>query len=204
MVSLVVRGDLKRGEDALSRKVVVRPLMYAHRRDLTDEIFAPEQLLVDAFVRAVQNLREGAAAAAPGVFIINLSLGDSNRPFFGRTSAWARAVDWLSQHYGLLFIVSAGNATGRQHDLILDGVVDETAFKALSDADRTRAVLAGLKAGLRFRRILSPAEMLATDVTLMLVSPGWASAPRKACVPGLPTVVTVATSYFSRVFATVG
>ncbi len=158
MVSLVVRGDLKRGEDPLSRKVVVRPLMYAHLKDLTDEIFAPEQLLVDAFVRAVQNLREGAAAAAPGVFIINVSLGDSNRPFFGRTSAWARAVDWLSQHYGVLFIVSAGNATGRQHDLILDGIDDDAAFKALSDADRTRAVLAGLNAGLRFRRILSPAE----------------------------------------------
>lgn len=81
MVSLVVRGDLKRGESALSRKVVVRPLMYAPFKDQTDEIFAPEQLLVDGFVRAVQNLREGAAAAAPGVFIINLSLGDSNRPF---------------------------------------------------------------------------------------------------------------------------
>ena len=46
-------------------------------------------------------------------------------------------------------------------------------------------------------RILSPAEMLATDVTLMLVAPAGASAPRKACVPGLPTAVTVATSYFS-------
>lgn len=158
MVSLVVRGDLKRGENALSRKVVVRPLMYAPFKDQTDEIFAPEQLLVDGFVRAVQNLREGAAAAAPGVFIINLSLGDSNRPFFGRTSAWARAVDWLSQHYGVLFIVSAGNATGRQHDLFLGDGVDDAAFKALSNEDRTRVVLTGLNASLRFRRILSPAE----------------------------------------------
>lgn len=158
MVSLVVRGDLKRGEAALTRKVVVRPLMYAHLKDSTDEIFAPEQLLVDGFVRAVQDLREGAAAAAPGVFIINLSLGDRNRPFFGRTSAWARAVDWLSEHYGVLFIVSAGNADGLQHDLPLNGVADEAAFKALSNEARTRAVLAGVNAGLRFRRILSPAE----------------------------------------------
>ncbi len=52
--------------------------------------------------------------------------------------------------------------------------------------------------------ILSPAEMLAVDVTLMLVAPAGASAPRKACVPGLPTAVTVATSYFSRDLATAG
>ena len=52
--------------------------------------------------------------------------------------------------------------------------------------------------------ILSPAEMLATDVTLMLVAPAGASAPRKACVPGLPTAVTVATSYFSMALATAG
>ena len=158
ITSLVVRGDLKRGEEPITRKVVVRPLMYAHIKDQTDEIFTPERLLVDNFVRAVQDLREGANAAAPGVFIINLSLGDSNRPFFGRTSAWARAVDWLAQHYGILFIVSAGNATGRQHDIVLNEIADDTAFKALPDADRTRAVLAGLNAGLRFRRILSPAE----------------------------------------------
>ena len=158
ITSLVVRGDLKRDEEPITRKVVVRPLMYAHIKDQTDEIFTPERLLVDNFVRAVQDLREGANAAAPGVFIINLSLGDSNRPFFGRTSAWARAVDWLAQHYGILFIVSAGNATGRQHDIVLNEIADDTAFKALPDADRTRAVLAGLNAGLRFRRILSPAE----------------------------------------------
>ena len=46
-------------------------------------------------------------------------------------------------------------------------------------------------------RILSPTEMLATDDTLMLVSPAFASAASQACVPGLPTAVTVTTSYFS-------
>ncbi len=52
--------------------------------------------------------------------------------------------------------------------------------------------------------ILSPTEMLATDDTLMLVSPAFASADSQACVPGLPTAVTVTTSYFSTAFATVG
>ena len=53
-------------------------------------------------------------------------------------------------------------------------------------------------------RILSPTEMLATDDTLMLVSPAFASAARQACVPGLPTAVTVTTSYCSTAFATAG
>jgi hypothetical protein len=52
--------------------------------------------------------------------------------------------------------------------------------------------------------ILSPGEMFVTDVTLMLVAPGTASAPRNACVPALPTSVTVATSYRSIAFATAG
>ena len=53
-------------------------------------------------------------------------------------------------------------------------------------------------------RILSPTEMLATEETLMLVSPAFASADSQACVPGLPTAVTVTTSYFSTVLATAG
>src|SRR5262249_49381075 len=91
MMSLVVRGDLKLEEAPLDRSVLVRPLMYAHQQGLTDEIFEPEALLVARFVRAVQDLRDGADPLGPNVFIINLSLGDRNRPFFGRASAWARA-----------------------------------------------------------------------------------------------------------------
>jgi hypothetical protein len=48
--------------------------------------------------------------------------------------------------------------------------------------------------------ILSPTEMLATDDTLMLVPPAFASADSQACVPCLPTAVIVTTSYFSMAF----
>ena len=57
MVSLVVRGDLKRNEAPLNYKVVVRPLMFAERRDETNEVFEPEHLLVDDFVRAILDLK---------------------------------------------------------------------------------------------------------------------------------------------------
>src|SRR4051794_10560834 len=46
-------------------------------------------------------------------------------------------------------------------------------------------------------RIVSPAVMLVVDVTLMLVAPAGAAAASRACVPGLPTAVTVAVSNVS-------
>ena len=42
--------------------------------------------------------------------------------------------------------------------LLHKSVVNDAAFNALSYEDRTKAVLAGIHAGVRFRRILSPAE----------------------------------------------
>src|SRR3954447_12982070 len=46
-------------------------------------------------------------------------------------------------------------------------------------------------------RIVSPAVRLVVDVTLMLVAPAGAAAASRACVPGLPTAVTVAVSNVS-------
>ena len=45
-------------------------------------------------------------------------------------------------------------------------------------------------------RIESLAVMLARDDTLIWVSPAFTGAVSHACVPGLPTAVTVTTSYF--------
>ena len=97
-----------------------------------------------------------------GVFVINVSLGDGNRPFFGRTSAWARALDWLAHEHGILFIVSAGNASDRQHDIQMNGVASTDAFGALEGVERSKAILSGLHASVGRRRILSPAEAEST------------------------------------------
>ncbi len=158
MASLVVRGDLMLNASPIKQSIVLRPLLYAHVQDQTDEVFPPAELLVDSFVRAVRELKEGAEPAAPGVFVINVSLGDGNRPFFGRTSAWARALDWLAHEHGILFIVSAGNASDRQHDIQMNGVASTDAFGALEGVERSKAILSGLHASVGRRRILSPAE----------------------------------------------
>jgi Subtilase family len=154
MASLVVRGDLKAGEPPLSRRIAFRPLMSADQVGEARESFDPERLLVDEFVRAVLDLKKPGSPTA-GVFIVNLSLGDRNRPFSGRASAWARAIDWLAHEHGVLFIVSAGNATA---DIEIDAIATDSDYIALQGADRAKATLAGVSKGLPHRRLLSPAE----------------------------------------------
>ena len=97
-------------------------------------------------------------AEGSGIFVVNISLGDRNRPFFGRASAWARALDWLAHEHGILFLVSAGNATGGQHDIELSDLTDDRAFGVLQGKDRAKATLAGIHKNIPLRRLLSPAE----------------------------------------------
>jgi hypothetical protein len=112
-------------------------------------------LIVDIIYTAVLAMREGREATAPGVLIINLSLGNARRPFHGQLSAWARLLDRLAYRFGLLFIVSAGNYTEpfpipafATHHLYED-----------ADADRRAAeTLRALGAFVGERRLFSPAE----------------------------------------------
>ena len=158
ITSLIVRGDLEANEAPIRRKVHVRPLLFARAGALNeDEIFHPDRLIVDDFVRAVRRMKEGEEAeapTAPEVIFINVSLGDLKRPFSGRLSPWARALDWLAQKYGVLFFVSAGNA----ERICISGFRDERDFKALLGEARASATLAGIRDSMRDRRILSPAE----------------------------------------------
>lgn len=155
IASLVVHGDLSTKQTALTRKIGFRPVMYAERSARPgepNEVFDHDRLLVDEFVRAVLELKAHAATA--GVLIINVSLGDRTRPFMGRASAWARALDWLAHTYGILFIVSAGNALD---DIVVPDCSDK-AYAALQGPDRARATLRGIHAAMPHRRLLAPAE----------------------------------------------
>lgn len=158
MVSLIVRGDLRAELAPLDRKIHVRPLLYARAGGISDdEIFHPDRLIVDDFVRAVRRMKVGTdddPPTAPDVVFINVSLGDLKRPFTGRLSPWARALDWLAYEHGVLFIVSAGNAGS----LTLNDVADDAAYRALTGDQRARVTLAGVRDAMRDRRILSPAE----------------------------------------------
>ena len=119
----------------------------------------PEDVLpVDLIHRSVRRLFEPEGdqpPAAPTIRIINLSVGDPDRPFALEMSALARLLDWLAWKYQVLFVVSAGNHT---HDIELQ--VPDGTLPHLPPDQLEREVLRSVAEDTRNRRLLSPAETL--------------------------------------------
>jgi hypothetical protein len=109
MASLIVHGDRNEGGPALPRPLYVRPLLIAdgNGQESTDS----DRLVIDTVYRSVLRMKgsEGEEAAAPRVFLVNISVGDRRRPFAQRMSPLARLLDFLSNRYNILFLVSGGN-----------------------------------------------------------------------------------------------
>ncbi len=85
MASLILHGDRNLIEPSLQRPLYVRPVLYAPGQG-RDECPKKDKLLIDTIYRAVRRMKEGddeGQATASSVFLINLSLGDKNRPFSG-------------------------------------------------------------------------------------------------------------------------
>lgn len=157
MASLILHGDLNADESPLDRPLYVRPIMFApaNGRERTHS----DWLLIDTIYRAVLRMKgsEGEEAAAPTIFLVNLSIGDSRRPFTRLVSPLARLLDFLSERYGVLFMVSGGNVP---EPLQLDQFDNWNDFENAAPADRERAMLEALNAAKHDRTILSPAEAL--------------------------------------------
>lgn len=152
MASLAVHGDLNDPPSPISRRIYFRPIMYAPA--FGNEIFADDRLVIDTVVEAIMRMR---AAGGSEVFIVNLSLGDTTRPFAGKISTWGKALDYLSYRYGILFLVSAGNVGGT---LALKGFADRDAFHAAERDARNAAMLRALDELKSDRRLLAPADSL--------------------------------------------
>ncbi len=160
MASLICHGELDENAAPLSRKLYVRPILQPRRGfDGQFEEYIPADVLpVDLIHRAVRRLYEAEGdqpPAAPGVRVINLSVCDPARPLENGMSSLARLLDWLSNKYNVLFIVSAGN---RLQDAELD--VPRNDLQGLSAEDRLKAVVKAIAADTRHRRLLSPAETI--------------------------------------------
>lgn len=159
VTSAIVWGDLSSSEEPLRRPVLVRPIMvpFATQDDSREEV--PQgHLTPDLMWRAFRDLFESTGnntAAAPEVVIVNLSLGDPSTPFDTLLSSWARMLDWLSYHYGVLIIVSAGN-----HRNLPLPTGDSELIKALNGNERRQATLHAQECDLLGRRLLSPAEAI--------------------------------------------
>jgi hypothetical protein len=142
MASLVLHGDLNE----------LPSVMYAP--PIGDEIFDADKLVVDVIVEAVMRVRANGGGQ---VIVVNLSLGDRTKPFSGKISTWARALDFLAFSYGILFLVSAGNISD---GIEVNDFQDGAAFLRASPIERANAVFRGLDALKADRRILAPGDSM--------------------------------------------
>jgi hypothetical protein len=158
MASLIVHGDLNRGEPPLPRPLFVLPVM---RPNASGEERTPaDRLLVDVIYRAVRRIKEADGEqppSAPDVFFINFSLGDSTRPFARAMSPLGRLLDYLAHRYRVLFLISAGNILDRLPVLPFR---TSTEFEAATPEERELAMLNALNASKSQRTLYSPAEAL--------------------------------------------
>ena len=130
--------------------------MFAPLRHLGQDERFPNRLPADLFQEAVLRLKAGQNAVAPGVIVINASLGDRNKPFTGRMSGRARVIDYLSYTYGLLFVISAGNHL----DDLITADMNTVSFEALDSAQKAKVALRASAAVVaQLGGILAPAEI---------------------------------------------
>lgn len=155
MASLIVHGDLGEDGDAIPTPLYVRPVTKPVGFDGSRlELIPDDQLAVDVIHQAVRRICDpDAGGAALTVRVINLSLGDSDYPFHGFLSPWARLLDWLAWKYGVLFVVSSGNY--RDH---VELAVSRDEARALSAPELEKATLSAIVSGSRHRALLAPSE----------------------------------------------
>jgi hypothetical protein len=149
MASLIIHGDRNSPAPPLPRKIHHVPVLGPQ------DAFPSRRLIIDVIYVAVAGMREGREATAPNVLIVNVSLGNSRRPFQGTLSPWARLLDRLAYQYGILFLVSAGNVT---EPFGLPSFATRVAYEDAADADRISGTLAGISSVLADRRLFSPSE----------------------------------------------
>lgn len=162
MASAAIWGDRNNDEPPTPRQILVRPIL----RPCDETMERVEELPVDALApdlmrRAFRDLFEsgpdGTPASAPDIAIINLSVGDPAAPFDTMLSAWARTIDWLSYHYGVLVIVSAGNYT-----TLNLSPSNSTELAGLGGEERRQSMLEAINRQQNQRRLISPAESINT------------------------------------------
>lgn len=151
MASLLVHGDRNKPEPPLPRQVHCIPVLGDNDR------FPSDRLIIDLIYQAVIRMREGNQPSAPHVIIINISLGNVRRQFYGQLSPWARLLDRLAYRFGILFLVSAGNVTAQ---FPVAAFANRAVFEDANADQRARGVINAVAAVVADRRLLSPSETI--------------------------------------------
>lgn len=161
MCSIVSWGDLN-DPRPLSTPVVCVPIMHpaqaGRNSEELEERVPSDRFPEDLVHEAIREILGDASKSgiAPGVKVINLSVGDPTRPFHRQAGSWARLIDWLSWKHKILFIVAAGNTEFHASD-------EDPAPRdvgSLASADRIRHTLQRMVANRRKRSIHAPAEAI--------------------------------------------
>ncbi len=157
MASLIINGDLNNGRSLIKQPIYCRPIMKPIGVNSAE--FVPDDILiVDLVHRAVKRIFEGddgEEAVAPSVKVVNFSIGDPSRQFNYSLSPLARLIDWLSQKYNVLFIISAGN---HSDDILLDISKDE--FLEKTDDEKSQIISRKILQDSKNRRLISPSESI--------------------------------------------
>ncbi|UZE10923.1 S8 family peptidase [Pseudomonas sp. B21-053] len=156
MASLILHGDLALEEETINRKLYVQFLLSASIENPT-ETTPKNRLLLDIIYQAVKRIKELPSELGGNVFIINISLGDINRPFSGQMSAWARLIDFLAWKYNLLFIISTGNIST---PITLDAISKPAQINSFTDDEKHIAFTKAIEQKIATRSIYSPAESI--------------------------------------------
>jgi hypothetical protein len=149
MASLILYGDRNVMGPLIGRRLHCVPVLGSGDR------FSENRLIVDLIYQAVIGMREGPNATAPNVVLVNLSLGNTRKPFHGKLSPWARLLDRLAHRYGILFVVSSGNYSS---PFEIASIASMGEFEIAVPADRAEHTLRALSRLIASRRLLSPSE----------------------------------------------
>ena len=151
MASLILHGDLAGQEPPLERPIYVRPVL---KPTAQGEGIPEDVLPVDYLRRAIRRLFKGedgqSPGVAPGVHVVNLSIGDPWQPFDRRVSSLARLLDWLAWEHQLLIVVSAGNH--------IEAIQLEQDVSQLQPHELQAVFWNALRDRAHLQRLLSPAE----------------------------------------------
>lgn len=156
MASLIVWGDLNAGmTEPLSSPLVVRPIMKSNgtENDNQKESIPSDELLVDLLHRSV--LRLMSEPQTRTVKIINLSIGCFDRPFFFAMSPESKMLDYLSNQFNVLFVVSTGNTGGW-----LNPTCTAAEYERANPEERAAWTYSYIWNNLPDYRILSPSESI--------------------------------------------
>ena len=157
MASLIIYGDFDR-PGIIKSKLYVRPILKLNDTGggQFEEGLPKDRLIIDIIHRAIKRMMEGdsnTAPTAPGVKIVNFSIADEFRPYMHILSSWSKLLDYLSDKFKILFIISAGNY---QENITLK--ISAKEFEGMSSSEREQLIYLALFEKNFERKILTPGE----------------------------------------------